>query len=98
MNYRIHYKKGGNSELLAFTDCDCAGDVDDKKSTFGYVFLMSSGVVLWCSKKQPIVTLSTTKIEFVIAIVCACQRIWMKRILKELGHSNEDCITITRSC
>ena len=51
MNYGIHYKKGGNGELLAFTDSDYAGDVKDRKSTSGYVFLMSSGVVSWCSKK-----------------------------------------------
>lgn len=94
VNYGIHYKKGINSELLAFTDSDYAGDLDDRKSTSGYVFLMSSGAVSWCSKKQPIVTLSTTEAEFVAASVCACQGIWMKRILKELGHSNGGCTTV----
>ena len=48
MNYGIHYKKGGNGELLAFTDIDYARDVEDRKSTSGYVFLMSSGAVSWC--------------------------------------------------
>lgn len=62
VNYGIFYKKGGNGEceLLGFTDSDYAGDMDDRKSTSGYVFLMSSGAVSWSSKKQPIVTLSTT--------------------------------------
>ena len=83
VNYGIHYKKGGDSELLAFTDSGYALDMEDRKSVSGYVFLMSLGVVSWCSKKQPIVTLSTTKAEFVAAAVCACQAIWMKRILKE---------------
>ncbi|KAL0313353.1 UNVERIFIED_CONTAM: Retrovirus-related Pol polyprotein from transposon TNT 1-94 [Sesamum radiatum] len=92
VNYGIYYKKEG--ELLAFTDSDYAGDVDDRKSTSGYVFMMSSGAVSWCSKKQPIVTLSTTEAEFVAATVCACQGIWMKRILKELGYFKEECITV----
>ena len=48
VNYRIHYKKGGDGELLAFTDSDYAGDMEDRKSTSGYVFLMSAGVVSWC--------------------------------------------------
>ena len=52
MNYGIHYKKGGDGELLAFTDSDYVGDIEDRKSTAGYVFLMSSSVVSWCSKKQ----------------------------------------------
>ena len=51
VNYGIHYKKGGDGELLAFTDSDYAGDMEDRKSTSGYVFLMSSSVVSWCSKK-----------------------------------------------
>ena len=60
MNYEIHYKKGRDCELLAFTDNNYAGDMEEKKSTSGYMFLMNSSVVSWCLKKQPIVTLSTT--------------------------------------
>jgi len=50
---------------VGFTDSDYAGDIEDRKSTSGYVFLMNSSVVSWCSKKQPIVTLSTIEAEFV---------------------------------
>ena len=39
-------------------------------------------------------TLSTTKAVFVATTVCACQGIWVKRVLKELGHSDEGCMTI----
>lgn len=95
VNYGILYKKGGrNEELLAFTDSDYAGDVEDRKSTSGYMFLLSSGAVSWLSKKQPIVTLSTTEAEFVPAAVCACQAIWMRRVLKRLSHAQEGCTTI----
>ncbi|XP_039038603.1 uncharacterized mitochondrial protein AtMg00810-like [Hibiscus syriacus] len=81
-NYGILYKKGGKEEeLLGFTVSDYAGDVEDRKSTSRYVFLLSSGVVSWSSKKQPIVTLSTIETEFVGAAACACQAIWMRRIL-----------------
>lgn len=47
-------------ELLGFTDSDYVGDMEDRKSTSVYVFLMSSGAVSWSSRKQTIVTLSTT--------------------------------------
>jgi hypothetical protein len=94
VNFGIHYKKGGSGELLAFTDSDYAGDMEDRKSTSGYVFLLSSGAVSWSSKKQPIVTLSTTEAEFVAAAMCVCQALWIKRILKELGHSNGGCTQV----
>ncbi|GAA0161185.1 hypothetical protein LIER_17557 [Lithospermum erythrorhizon] len=79
---------------MVYTDSDYVGDIDDRESASGYVFLMNSGVVAWSTKKQPIVTLSTTEAEFVAANVCACQAIWMKRILEELGKKEEDCTII----
>jgi len=50
-NFGILYKREGMDELHAFTDSDYAGDLEDRKSISGYVFLMSSGVVSWLSKK-----------------------------------------------
>ena len=82
----VFYKKGGKQEFLGYTDSDYAGDQDDRKSTSGYVFLMSSGAVSWSSKKQPVVTLSTTEAEFISAASSACQVVWLRRILKELCH------------
>ncbi|GAA0166463.1 hypothetical protein LIER_21611 [Lithospermum erythrorhizon] len=46
------------------------------------------------SKKQPIVTPSTTEAEFVAATACACQLLWMKRILKALKHEERKCTEI----
>ncbi|XP_019462897.1 PREDICTED: uncharacterized protein LOC109361816 [Lupinus angustifolius] len=67
----IFYKKSIQlKELEVYTDGDYAGDNEDRKSTSGYVFLFNSGVVAWSSKKQPIITLSTTEAEFVVATVC----------------------------
>ena len=87
--FGLFYKNGEKSNLFGFTDSDYAGDLDDRKSTSGYVFMMGTGAVSWSSKKQPIVTLSSTEAEFVVAIACAYQAIWLKKILKEL-HFKED--------
>ncbi|KAL2512358.1 Retrovirus-related Pol polyprotein from transposon TNT 1-94 [Abeliophyllum distichum] len=54
-------------DLVAYTDSDYAGDMKDRKSTSGYVFMMSFGAVSWSSRKQSIVTLFTTEAEFVAA-------------------------------
>ncbi|XP_058110873.1 secreted RxLR effector protein 161-like [Magnolia sinica] len=69
-DYGILYKKGEKSELFGFTDSDCAGDLDDKKSTSGYVFMMGLGAISWSLKKQSIITLSTTEAEFVCLSSC----------------------------
>ena len=73
--FGIFYKKGGDDKLVAYTDSDYVGDLEERKSTLGYVFLLSSGAVSWSSRKQPVVSLSTTKAEFIAAASCACQAI-----------------------
>eukprot|EP00253_Pinus_taeda_P020674 PITA_20674 len=78
----------------SYTDSDCAGSVDDKKSTSGYVFHMGSGAISWASKKQPVVSLSTTEVEYVATTTTACQAVWLRRVLKDLCHEQENGTTI----
>lgn len=94
IDFGVFYKKGGSEELIAYTDSDYARDLDDRKSTSGYVFMLSSGAVSWSSKKQPIVSLSTTEAEFITATSCACQAIWLRRILEALKNVQHDSTTI----
>ncbi|CAJ2641499.1 unnamed protein product [Trifolium pratense] len=84
MSLGILYKRGSELQLQGWTDSDYAGDIDDRRSTSGYVFKLGSSAISWSSKKQPIVTLSTTEAEFVAAASCACQAVWLKKILHRL--------------
>ena len=88
-DFGLFYKKGEKSGLFGFTDNDYVGDQDDRRSTLGYVFMLGTGAVSWSSKKQPIVTLSTTEAEFVAATACACQAIWLKKLLEELQFKED---------
>ena len=45
---------------------------------------MRSRAISRASKKQSIVTLSTTEAEYVVATVAACQVVWMRRMLRSL--------------
>ncbi|WKA06719.1 hypothetical protein VitviT2T_024607 [Vitis vinifera] len=93
-NLGIFYKKGGNDKLVVFTNSDYVGDLEDRKSTSGYVFMLSSGAVSWSSKKQPVVSLSIIEAEFIAATSCACQPVWMRRILEKLGHTQGNCTIV----
>ncbi|XP_040369594.1 secreted RxLR effector protein 161-like [Rosa chinensis] len=72
--------------LRYLKDTDYAGDMDDRKSTSGFVFMMGSGTISWSAKKQQIVTLSTTEAEFVAAASSSCQAIWLRRMLGVLQN------------
>jgi hypothetical protein len=74
LSFGIMYKCKAEADLTmqGWIDSDYAGDCDDRKSTSGYVFTMGYSAVCWSSKKQPIVTLSTTEAEFVSVASSAC--------------------------
>ena len=82
----IFYKKEDDSKMVGYIDIDYAGDIDDRKSTSGSIFMMSSGVICWSSKKQPIVTLSTTKAKFVATAAYSCQAIWLRKMFEILNQ------------
>ena len=93
--FGIFYKKGVvDDELATYTDSDYAGDLEDRKRTSGYVFLLSSGAVSWSSRKKPVVSLSTTEAEFIVAASCACQAVWLKRVLGKLSQNQGKSTTI----
>lgn len=46
--------------------------------------MLSNAAISWSSKKQPVVSLSTTEAEFISVAACACQAVCLRRILKEI--------------
>jgi len=93
-SYGILYRKGEEVKLTGWSDSDYAGDVDDRKSTSGYVFMIGDSAIAWSSKKQPIVTLSTTEVEYVAIASCSCQGIWLRRILHHLNEEQKKATII----
>jgi hypothetical protein len=93
--------------LTGYADADWAGDLQDRKSTSGYVFMLAGGAISWCSKKQPVVALSTTESEYISASAAATEAIWIRTLLMELGYcqdrpttiyeDNQSCITISNN-
>ncbi|XP_038891618.1 secreted RxLR effector protein 161-like [Benincasa hispida] len=84
VDHEIHYKRNVDNVLVGYSDSDWGGNVDDFKSTSGYVFNISSGVVLWASKKQDVVALSTTEAEYISLSAASCQALWLRKLLHEL--------------
>lgn len=51
--------KGDISELIGYSDSDWCGDITDRKRTSGYVFKFNEAIISWCTKKQPVTSLSS---------------------------------------
>ena len=67
-----------------YCDTNYAEDLCDRKSTSGYVFMLANGSILWKSKKQTSIALSTTEAEY-YALGIACQEaVWLKQLCQEV--------------
>jgi hypothetical protein len=86
VNYGCIYRKQGTAKpnLIGFSDSDLAGDINDRKSTSGSVFLLGTSLVTWSSQKQKVVALSSCEAEYIASANAACQGIWLSRLLGEL--------------
>ncbi|KAL5559114.1 hypothetical protein UlMin_035325 [Ulmus minor] len=86
----LFYSASNDYKLDGYSDSDSGGDIDDRKSTSGFVFFMGDTAFTWMSKKQPIVTLSSCEAEYVAATSCVCHAIWLRNLLKELSITQEE--------
>ncbi|XP_057986538.1 secreted RxLR effector protein 161-like [Hevea brasiliensis] len=94
VDYGILYKKGGDCKLVGYCDADYAGDHDTRRSTTGYVFMLGTGAISWCSKRQPTVSLSTTEAENRAAAIAAQESTWLIQLMKNLHHPVEYAIPL----
>lgn len=74
---------GDHKGLEGFVDADGASQ-DHRRAISGYVFLIDGGAVSWSSKKQELVTLSTTEAEYVAATHTAKEAMWIRRLIGEV--------------
>lgn len=92
-HYKLTYKKS-DSELVGYSDADWASDTTDRKSTTGYVFMLSCGPICWSSKKQPTIALSSTEAEYMALTNTIQEAIWLNGLKSELLHCSPKSIVI----
>jgi len=94
INHGLTFTTSGDLNLIGYSDSDWGGDVDDRKSTIGYVFFMGDIAFTWCSKKQSIMSLSTCEVEYVAATSSVCHTIWLRKLPKMLRMPQQVPTTI----
>ena len=64
--------------LVGFTDSDWAGNLDDQKSTAGYVFSLGSGAITWACTKQQALALSSAEVEYRAIVNASQEALWLR--------------------
>ena len=72
-------------ELKAYTDSEYSGDPDNRISVSGMIIFLQNSPVMWRSKAQRSVTLSTAEAEYVALSEATADVIFLKQVLEEMG-------------
>jgi hypothetical protein len=59
--------------------------MDRRRSTSGYVFNLFGGAISWISKRQAVVALSTTEVEYMAATHESKEAVWLHRLCSGSG-------------
>jgi hypothetical protein len=91
--YGIMFGGTDTTGVVGHCDADYAGDVDTRRSTGGYVFIMNGVSITWQSKRQATVAASTTEAEYIAAASAVKESLWLRQLLTDLGVA-QDTVSI----
>lgn len=78
------YNRDCNNDVVSYVDSDWGG-CSDRKSTSGCIFKVFGCSVIWFSKKQPTVSLSSTEAEYIALCLATSEACWLKYIMLTFG-------------
>lgn len=106
-DYALVYQGLDEKPLSVYADSDWANDKETRKSTTGFLIKVYGDTVVWCSRKQQIVTLSSTEAEYVSACQAVQESIWVEKLLTDLNieitypvelyEDNFGCVMISKN-
>ena len=67
--------------MVGYSNTDFTSYVDYRKSTSGYIFIMTGEVVSWRSVKQTLIATSTMEAELISCFEATSQGVWLKSFI-----------------
>jgi len=89
LQMKLQFGATPSKEVFGYCDADLGGDLEDRRSTTWFVFMIGGGVISWSSKRQPTIALSTTKAEYMGKTQATKEAIWITKLMMDLGYMEE---------
>ena len=78
----LHIGYCDNLNLVGYSDADWACYPDDRRSIAGYYVYLGDSLISWSSKKQTVVSRSSTESEYRALAHVASEIAWVESLLK----------------
>ncbi|XP_031267886.1 secreted RxLR effector protein 161-like [Pistacia vera] len=85
IQHGLFFQKNAKFLLEGYADADWASDVSDRRSTSGYSIFLGGNLVQWGSRKQKVVSLSSTEAEYRALSQASTELVWIQHLFQELG-------------
>jgi hypothetical protein len=92
VDYGLKYKRKGSNKILFESYCDAnwGGDLDDRRSTTGFIVKMNDCLISWKTKRQSTVAKSTTEAEYMSLNHAAQSVMFFRKFANELGFRQKE--------
>lgn len=80
----LHIQKCSHPRISAMCDADWAADPTDRRSTSGFCVFFGPNLVSWQSKKQSVVSRSSTEAGYRVLALVVSEVTWLQSLLREL--------------
>ncbi|MBW0480138.1 hypothetical protein O181_019853 [Austropuccinia psidii MF-1] len=102
------YRKNTSKLPVAYSDADWGNCRVTRRSTTGYLILFNNNLVIWKTRKQPTVSLSSAEAEYRSLTDLASKLLWFKQFIEEINiltmtkailvhEDNQGCINTANS-
>ncbi|KAJ0390320.1 hypothetical protein ATCC90586_011926 [Pythium insidiosum] len=90
-DHGLHYSGAmRNNRLTAFSDADWGSNTDDRRSVSGVLLMLNGGPVVFKSKYQRTVALSTSEAEYMALSMCTQEVVWARALMEDLGVKQQE--------
>ena len=76
------FEKHNHYRVEAYIVANWGSSLTDKRSTSGYYTLVDGNLVTWMSKKQHVVSYSSTEAKFRAMALGICELMWLNTLMK----------------